>query len=170
MLVIWGPPSLGTCHLMCQFSSCVTMIYSFFHGPHRAYSVWQRHRVTLVQSIRDESPLHPWSLFCVPLYHIIVFHPYFDTVHPILPILSSSHTVCIPSRVESVAARSTMHFMLWQGKSFVCPSVPFSPFSLVSVHHSHYYFPLFLSWGSSLPHLSRALFCQHQLIYSIRTA
>lgn len=44
-----------------------------------------------------------------------------------------------------------------------------SPLSLVSVHQSHYYFASCFSCRSSLPHLSWALFCQNQLIYSRRT-
>lgn len=52
----------------------------------------------------------------------------------------------------------------------ICLSLnPFSRLLLLSVHQSHYYFPSCFSWGSSLPHLSRSLFCQHRLIYSRRT-
>ena len=61
--------------------------------------MWKNHRVTLVQSILDESPLHPWSLFHIPLYHVTLFHPYF---HPMFPILAFIHIVNHPiwSRVS----------------------------------------------------------------------
>jgi len=121
-LVFLGPHSLDAFHITCQFLSWVTILYSCFHGPHQTYFVSQRHQVTLIQSIRNESHMHPWSLFHIPLYHVTIFHPYLRIIHPVLPILASSHIVSHPLR-SWVSRCEVNHALYALIKEVICLSL-----------------------------------------------
>ena len=68
-------------------------------------------------SIMSQYSIH----LCIPFILCYLFWPQV-ILHP------------FPFRVELVASRSTMHFMLYQGKWYICALVPFFPLSIMSVH------------------------------------
>ena len=142
-------------------------MYSCFYGPYWTFSVWQRHRISLVYSIRVESSsvmksiscpflsrYSPPSFIAWSLPRLSQYGPQSHCSLSLLILCQSlpSHSCPLCSNKGSRPSATQyppFHHHHW------CPSVSFSTiFSRALVGD-----PLF-------PHLWRTSFCRHQLIHS----